>query len=130
MTEQNQRRQVAAEAKKGDDSPAAARKLVEIGLFNDAVSRLYSAAFHYATGALLSVNVEARSHKSLQSLFSLHLVKAGKVDIRVARDLRRLQGLREAADYDRDFDFDEATALEELAVCETFIAALQPLLLL
>jgi uncharacterized protein (UPF0332 family) len=101
---------------------------VAIGLYNDAVTRMYYAAFHYASAALASVDVQVRSHRGLQSLFSLHLVKTGKLPFRRAKELKRLQSYREAADYDSDFRFDQDGANEELEVARRFVQALRDLL--
>lgn len=123
MTGENRKARVSAETQKGDEALRAAQILLDTGLYNDAVGRMYYAAFHYATAALASVDVQARSHGALQSLFSLHLVKTGKLAFQQAKDLRRLQGYREAADYDAEFRFDLKGASEELAVARAFVQA-------
>ncbi len=50
MTNGNRRANAAAEAALGDDALEAAEALLGIDLPNDAVSRGYYAAFHYARG--------------------------------------------------------------------------------
>lgn len=129
MTGANRKLHIAAETRKGDESLRAAQALLAVGLHNDAVTRMYYAAFHYACAALASIDVQVRSHRALQSLFSLHLVKDGRLPFARAKDLRRLQGYREAADYDVEFHFDRSGADEELEVAVRFIAAIRTLLI-
>ena len=128
MTHANRRARIASETQKGDEALRAAEALVAVGLYNDAVTRMYYAAFHYASAALVSVDVQPRSHRGLQSLFSLHLVKSGRLPFQRAKELRRLQGYREAADYDADFHFDREGAEEELGVTRSFLAAIRSFL--
>ena len=124
MTGENRKARIAAERRKGDEALAAAEKLIEVGLYNDSVARAYYAAFHYATAVLASVDVQPRSHRALQSLFGLHLVKPGHVPFVRSKELRRLQGFREAADYDAEFRFDREGAGEELDVARRFVEAI------
>jgi len=125
LTREHRAVQINAEIEKGDDALRAAEALVGIGLNDDAVTRFYYAAFHYAAAALLSVDVEATSHHGLQSLFSLHLVKTGALEVARAKDLKRLQGYREAADYDRHFRFTAEGAAEEATVARRFVESVR-----
>ena len=59
MTEANRLANARAEAALGDDALRAASALVELGLHNDAVSRAYYAAFHYARALLLVAGLPA-----------------------------------------------------------------------
>lgn len=122
MSPQDTRSQIAAELAKGRDALAAGEALLGLELLDDAVVRFYYAALHHATAALLAEGVEASSHRGVQALFSQHLVRAGKLDVATARDLRRLAALRDAADYDRNFRFDRASAEAEAAVARALVA--------
>jgi uncharacterized protein (UPF0332 family) len=113
--------QIAAEVRGGDEALREGEALLGIGLFNGAVSRFYYAAFHFAVAALLSQDIAPRSHRALGSLFSQHLVRSGTLPQSMAKALRRLQGFREAADYDRDFELDRAGAEEEADVARQFV---------
>jgi len=53
MNAPNRRDNAAREAAVGDDALRAAEALLALGLHNDAVSRAYYAAFHYARALLL-----------------------------------------------------------------------------
>lgn len=62
------------------------------------------------------------------SLYSRHLVKAGKVPLRHSKDLQRLFGFREAADYDYEFELDRAGAEEEAHVARRVIEEIRAFL--
>ncbi len=78
----------------------------DLGLFDDASSRLYYAAFHLVSAALLTHGVQAQSHVGLATLLGQHLVRPGLLPAQVARELAALMGLRGQADYNRHFVMD------------------------
>lgn len=121
MTEANRRANADAEIQKFRSSLAAADQLLATGLFDDATSRLYYAVFHLASAALLSLGIEATSHRSLLSLFAQHLVRPGRVSTASSRLLSNLFGLRNQSDYNRHFLLDEAGAREERAKIQSLI---------
>ena len=123
MTDAALRVAVGQEVEKGRRALQAAEALLKLGLCDDAVTRCYSAAFHFACALLLSEGVEASSHRGVLTLFSQHLVRTGKMSAAAGKDIRRLQGFRESADYDRSFVFTPEGAEEEVAVARRFIAA-------
>jgi len=124
----SRRAQVAREVEKGTHSLEAGEQLLRVGLHDDAVTRFYYAAFHFASAALLTEGIEASSHHGLMTLFSEHLVRTGALSAARAKDLKRLQGFREAADYDRAFAFTAEGAEEEAAVARAFVSEMSVLL--
>jgi uncharacterized protein (UPF0332 family) len=76
----------------------AAPALAGLGLFDEATSRLYSAAFHLLSVSLLCLEVQTQTHRGVASLLGQHLVKPGLVPTSVARDFATLLGLRSQAD--------------------------------
>ena len=122
MTDENRRSNLALELEKGRRALQAATLCARSGLWDDAVSRAYYAAFHHAQALLLSAGLEARSHAGAHHLFHLHFVKAGLVPPRLGKLLAGLQKFREQADYERAFEFTAEGAQEELAnaaeICE------------
>lgn len=115
---------VRAEVHKACDALAAADSLLTIGLWDDAVSRLYYAVFHMASAALLAIGVEATSHRAVQSLVSLHLVKTGRVSVDTVRGIAELFALRNQADYNRLFAVDRPLAEFHRAQATGTLAAL------
>ena len=66
MTPANARAHVAAELSRGEKSLQAAEALLALGLFSDAVSRAYYAAFHHACALLLVEGAEPRTHAGVR----------------------------------------------------------------
>jgi uncharacterized protein (UPF0332 family) len=128
MTEENQRANARAEVRKARQALAAADRLIESGLFEDAVSRLYYAVFHMASAVLLGLDIEVKTHAALQSLFAQHVVRAGLVAPDCSRRLAALFGVRQQADYNRHFTIDDRGAREELAGAREIIAELEAVL--
>lgn len=125
MTEENRRANVEAEVEKACATLAAAEHLLANGFADDAASRLYYAAFHMASAALLALGVEVTSHRGLTNQFALHLVRTGHFDPEHSRRLATIQGLRHHADYDRHFQVDVAGAAAELAWVRDFHAKVE-----
>ncbi|HEY3234547.1 MAG TPA: HEPN domain-containing protein, partial [Polyangiaceae bacterium] len=72
VTEDNRRRAIAHELRHADQAWSASRALHELGLSNDALSRLYHAIFHVMAALLLSAGVEVRRHRALPGLLGTH----------------------------------------------------------
>lgn len=106
MTDENALANARAEAAKAQAARRAADALAALELFDDASSRLYYAAFHLVSAALLTQGVQAQSHGGLAALLGQHLVKTGLLPPSVARELGALMGLRGQADYNRHFVMD------------------------
>jgi uncharacterized protein (UPF0332 family) len=128
MTDDNRIANAAAEVRKAERALAAADALVEVGLLDDAMSRLYYAGFHMASAALLALGIEVKSHAGLSALFAQHLVKAGLVATSASRQLARLFALRQQADYNRHFEMDIAGAREEREVAGQLVDMLRSFL--
>lgn len=115
MTDENARTNASAELQKAYAARRAARALAGLGLYDDAASRLYYAAFHLLSAALLCLGVQAQTHRGVASLLGQHLVRPGLVPTSVARDFATLLGLRSQADYNRHFLLDAPSITDELA---------------
>ena len=128
MTDANARANALAEFAKAQAARRAAEALTELGLHDDAISRLYYAAFHVISAALLSLGVQAHTHAGLASLLGQHLVKAGLLPAAVARDFAVLLGLRNQADYNRHFLLDAQTMSDELIRVDTVFVSVEAFL--
>ncbi len=122
MTDDNRRKNIAVETKRGDESLESARILLAAALHADAVSRAYYAAFHYARALLLTVGEEPETHAGLHKLLHRDLVRDGVLDPDVAHLFSRLQKFRLDADYAAEVVFTPSAAAEELRAAETFVA--------
>lgn len=112
MIEENRRRNVELEIERASASLRAARLCLEAGLWDDAVSRGYYAAYHAVQAVLFTAGLEARTQEGMHDLFFLHFVRPGVFPRRLARVLASLQRYREQADYSRAIRFDEEGARE------------------
>ena len=130
MTNENAIVDAKAELQKAQAALRAARALAELELFDDAASRLYYAAFHLVSAALLVLGVQAQTHSGVATLLGQHLVKPGLLPASVSHDLSALLGLRGQADYNRHFVSDSAGIAEELARVTRMFAAVEPFLAL
>jgi uncharacterized protein (UPF0332 family) len=129
VTEENRRKNIAAEVRRGGEALESAEILLRAGKYSDAISRAYYAVFHYARALLLMMGEEARTHAGVERLLQRDLVREGRMDPDVARLFSRLLQYRIDADYASEYVFTERSAMEELDAAERFIAAARQLLI-
>lgn len=121
MTGENRTRNAAAEAAIGEDALRAADALLRINLPNDAVSRAYYAAFHYARALLLTEGLEPKSHRGVVYLLGKHFEESGRLSGDVVSILARLMTFRSLADYDARERLGVERAEEEVAAAHRFV---------
>jgi len=127
LTGENARRNAKEEARRGDEALSAARHLLDGGFFNDAISRAYYAAYHWARALLVSRGLDPKTHRGVIQLLGLHFVESGELSDEAAGRLAHLETYRELSDYTSSANFSETRAREEIARAEQFIAACHPL---
>jgi uncharacterized protein (UPF0332 family) len=128
VNESNRADNAAREAALGDDALRAAAALVGLGLNNDAVSRAYYAAFHYARALLLLEGLEPKSHRGVFSLLERHFEATGRLSREALSRFARLQTFRGLADYDSRDRLSGERAAEELSAAQLFVAEASALL--
>ncbi len=128
MTDENAILDAKAELHKAQTTFRAAQALSDLSLYDDAVSRLYYAAFHLVSAALLVLGVQAQTRAGVATLLGQHLVKPGLLPPSIGRDFAALLGVRGQADYNRHFLMDTAGTAEELARVERMFAAVESFL--
>jgi uncharacterized protein (UPF0332 family) len=85
-----------------------------------AASAAYYAALYAARAALSEEDRHSKTHSGTWSLFGELLVAPGRLDTRLFTEVRRVQEVREAADYDaREIPNDQAR--EIVAAAEKFV---------
>src|SRR3989304_3521806 len=99
MNEQSRIANARAEIEASEEALSAARALLEGGLLRSAVSRLYYGMFHLVRALVVSRGFDPRTHEGVESLFGLHFVRTGVVDVRYGKVFAYLQKFREQADY-------------------------------
>lgn len=96
----------------------SSKTLLDIGNFEDSISRSYYAVLDAATASLIKKDIVPQSHSGAIQLFSLHYIKPGLVDKKFLRFFTKIERARLDADYkhERTFTTDEAREVFEEAV--------------
>jgi uncharacterized protein (UPF0332 family) len=110
-----------------EDKLDHARRIFEIGLYDDAVSRAYYAMFYAAKAALLTEGVDLRRHSSAVAKFRELFVVNGRVDAEYLRYLGRAQSARERSDYAPFAPLDKEGAREIVNAASVFIEKIKEL---
>jgi uncharacterized protein len=121
VTKDNKKRNIATEIARGDAAFRAAELLSAQGLFADAVSRAYYAAFHYARALLLTIAEEPKTHAGVELLLQREFIRPGRFAPDIGRLLSRLKTYRLDADYTADYVFTEIGTQEEIDAARSFI---------
>lgn len=112
----------AAELARADQALADARTLLDASSVLGSVGRAYYAAFHASRAILLSVGLEARTHKGPLTLLRQHFVHSGKLNPDLARLVSQLQTDRDEAEYSLYPTLTEAHAAEDIDKAARFLA--------
>ena len=128
MTPDNRHANVAEEMARGHETFRAAEALFKLGLFNDAVSRAYYAAYHWAKALLLTKGMESKTHRGVVQLVGLHFVREGLLPPEAATLLSQLEDAREMGDYTPSAHFTETNAREMIGRAKDFLESCRPVL--
>lgn len=120
MNERDKHLNIKLELDAGDKALKEAKALLEKGLYEGAISRLYHSIFHYVKALLYREGLEPKTHEGLERLFGLHYIKTSKVDPKYARLLGHLQKYREQADYGLTTTFSKEDVAVEIKRVEEF----------
>jgi hypothetical protein len=99
VIEENRKLNAQAEIEASAEALSAAQTLLATGLLRSAVSRLYYAMLHLVRALLVRRGFDPRTHEGVETLFGLHFVRTGIVDVRFGKLFAHLQKFREQADY-------------------------------
>ena len=102
---------------------AAATLVAQHGLYRNAVTDLYYAAYHAVVALLAAHGIETSSHDGVQTMFGLHFVRAGVVDKNAGRLLGNLYHARLTADYKGYVDLDRGDYDEAAQQAGTVVRA-------
>jgi uncharacterized protein (UPF0332 family) len=128
VTDENRLANARAEAVLGDDAVRAAKALLGLELWNDAVSRAYYAAFHYARVLLLLEGLEPKTHRGVIALLSAHYERSDRLGADLVSAFARLQTFRGLADDDARERLSRERAETEVAAAERFVRKAQEIL--
>jgi uncharacterized protein (UPF0332 family) len=82
-------------------------------------------SFTRPRAALSKVGIEPDSHRAVRTMFSLHMVKTGKIEKEFAAILTAEYEDREMGDYDIDIDIESERAEKRVNDAEEFITRIQ-----
>lgn len=119
--ESREERIIKSQMTKAKEKLEAAKKLLQEGFLDDAISRAYYSVFHSASAALLSEGIVPKTHEGLKTMFGLHLIKQGKIDKKYGRWLSQLKDERENGDYDIYVSFEKEDAEQAIKEAEGFL---------
>lgn len=85
--------------RKAEEKLETARRLLEMGRYEDAVSRAYYAVLNAARGALARENIFPKTHEGTLKEFGERLIKGRGMPTRLGTAFSKMKSLREAADY-------------------------------
>ena len=122
MTTENRRRNALDELERARVCLAEARALHEGSFPYGAVSRAYYAVFHAARALLVSLGLEARTHKGVVGMLGEHFVRTGQMSSKLGRLVSRMQRDREDADYSTGAVFTAEEASQMIGDAEEFLS--------
>jgi uncharacterized protein (UPF0332 family) len=106
---------------KANEKLTAARTMLEAGLFDDASSRAYYAAFHAVTAVLGTRGLSFSSHGQTIGAFNKEFVLNGRFDPSCFRMIQRLFKNRQVGDYDVIKHLDRSTAENDVKDAESIV---------
>lgn len=112
---------VGVHLSKAKERLESAEVLLNIGNFEDSVSRSYYAVLDAATACLIKKDIVPKSHAGAIRLFSLHYIKPGIVDKKYQRQFAAIEKARIEADYTHLRTFTKEEASEILKHAREFV---------
>ena len=118
-------REIKANLKRAEQSIRAAKELNREGYFDFAASRAYYGAFYAASAVLLHKGFEFKKHSGVIAAIHQKLVKTGKLDKKLGRDLNWLFELRDVGDYGVTLHIRQRDAEKAVEAAEVFLDAIK-----
>jgi uncharacterized protein (UPF0332 family) len=122
VTAENRRKNALDELERASICLNEARALSDAAFPYGAASRAYYAVFHAARALLVSLGLEAKSHKAIVSMIGEHFVRPGRMSSAMGRLVSRMQRDREDADYTTGAVFTTDEAAQMIRDAEMFLA--------
>ncbi|WP_373515144.1 HEPN domain-containing protein [Persicitalea sp.] len=102
--------------------------LIENGLWNTAVNRLYYASYYAVIALLIKHEINTNTHAGVRQMFGLHFVKTGIVDKELGKFYSSIFTMRQNGDYEDYFEFSEEEVLAWLEPADELINKIEELL--
>jgi len=110
------------------ESLKAAHRELEAGAYSFAINRAYYALFYAVSALLLDEGRRFGKHSGVRSAFNRDVIKPGRLSEEHGKLYNQLFRDRQEGDYIEFTKFDAQYVQEKIDVCETFLAALRPLI--
>jgi len=107
--------------RRASETLSEARALFDLGYTFGVVNRAYYACFYAVIALLRTEGLSSSKHSGVQSLFSEHWIKPGRLPPELGRFYNRLSERRQVGDYTDRAPFDRADAERWLGEAESFI---------
>ena len=128
MNEKEKEELINYRMKRVDETLEEVDFLVENGLYNTAVNRLYYGCFYAVTSLLIKNDIKAHRHAGVRQMFGLHFVRKGLIDKKLAKFYTDLYDKRQTSDYDDFIDFSKEDVLGLIPTAKEFISEIRKLL--
>jgi uncharacterized protein (UPF0332 family) len=121
MTKESIKKRILEEIEISKRRLKAAKILNEKEMLEDAVNRIYYAAFYAAKAILNSIGFDAQTHSGLISEFGLRIIKEKQMERKYGRILRKAFEARESSDYHIGVIFEKEEVEKLLEETEDFL---------
>lgn len=128
MTENEKQELINYRMSRVDETLKEVEFLLNNGLYNTAVNRLYYACFYAVTSLLVKHEIKAHKHAGVRQMFGLHFVSKGLIDKNLARFYTDLYDKRQTSDYDDFIDFAKEDVLTLFPTAKELISEIRKLL--
>lgn len=105
-----------------------ADEMVELKHWDLAANRYYYACFHIVQALFIANGINVHTHADINTLFSLHFVKTGIVDVSYGSFIARMFQLRQKADYNCAYEVSEDEVCEIVELTHNFIKKISSLI--
>jgi len=105
-----------------------ARELLDLGHYDDVISKAYYVMFYTTKAALLTQGIDVRRHSGALALFGREFVKSKRIDLQYLRLLTQAMQAREISDYDPSIRASRLDAEEAIDHAEQFLNKVTELL--
>ncbi|MCF6359189.1 MAG: HEPN domain-containing protein [Cyclobacteriaceae bacterium] len=124
MTDKERRDIVAYRLERANETLLEVNLLLENGMFNGAINRLY-----YAITSLLVKNeIGAQTHSGVRQMFGLHFVKTALIDNELGKFYSHLFNKRHTGDYENFVEYSKEEVYKLLDPTKELIKAVKNLI--
>ncbi len=103
--------------------------LIENGLWNTAINRLYYACYYAVIALLIKHEISVNTHAGVRQMFGLHFVKTGIVATEMGRFYSSIFTMRQSADYEDYLDYSKEDVLDLLEPANELIRRIEELVI-